>query len=328
MASDLAAALADRGVGIRTGSTVRELRRRTGRVAADRRSDHRRGGARRRRRRARPPAGPGRPAAAPAVAPRAAAAPRRDRLRLDGHRHRGPPAGRRRPAGRFRASSSRRSSRWTIKARDVQLGQVGLARPRPPTHVYLRASLGRAGEAATLQRDDDDLVRPALADLGTVLGGELPARSTRTCSAGAAPCRSTPSATSTAHQRGPRGGGRCPGWPSPAPRTTASAYRPCIASGRARPAREVLAALRQPTMRPHDRTDRTAQARTARRSARSTTRSGMRCGRCSPSPSRSGTTDRDASPPRSTALLADLAGRGRRRPRRVRRRRRCAPTPT
>jgi oxygen-dependent protoporphyrinogen oxidase len=40
--------------------------------------------------------------------------------------------------------------------------------------VYLRASLGRAGEVAVLQRDDAELVALAMADLRTVLGAELP----------------------------------------------------------------------------------------------------------------------------------------------------------
>ena len=41
--------------------------------------------------------------------------------------------------------------------------------------VLLRASLGRAGETAVLQRDDADLVALALSDLHTVLGPDLPA---------------------------------------------------------------------------------------------------------------------------------------------------------
>ncbi len=40
--------------------------------------------------------------------------------------------------------------------------------------AFLRASLGRAGEVAVLQRDDDDLVRTAVADLRAVLGPDLP----------------------------------------------------------------------------------------------------------------------------------------------------------
>lgn len=41
--------------------------------------------------------------------------------------------------------------------------------------VLLRASAGRAGEVATLQRDDADLVRDALAEIGEALGAPLPA---------------------------------------------------------------------------------------------------------------------------------------------------------
>ena len=48
-----------------------------------------------------------------------------------------------------------------------------------PAHVVVRASLGRAGEAAVLQRDDDDLAALALADLGALLGRELRPVATR-----------------------------------------------------------------------------------------------------------------------------------------------------
>jgi oxygen-dependent protoporphyrinogen oxidase len=40
-------------------------------------------------------------------------------------------------------------------------------------HVVVRASLGRAGEAAVLQRDDGDLARLALRDLADLLGRPL-----------------------------------------------------------------------------------------------------------------------------------------------------------
>ena len=64
--------------------------------------------------------------------------------------------------------------------------------------VHLRASFGRAREEADLQRDDADLVAVAVAEIGEA-HRPPPARtsSTPTCSAGAAACRSTPSATST-----------------------------------------------------------------------------------------------------------------------------------
>lgn len=44
-----------------------------------------------------------------------------------------------------------------------------------PGRTYLRASVGRHGEEAALQRSDDELVAAALTDLRTVLGGDLPA---------------------------------------------------------------------------------------------------------------------------------------------------------
>ncbi|MEV4412487.1 protoporphyrinogen oxidase [Catellatospora sp. NPDC049609] len=44
-----------------------------------------------------------------------------------------------------------------------------------PGGVLLRASVGRHGDPAALQRPDAELVRAALADLGTVLGHPLPA---------------------------------------------------------------------------------------------------------------------------------------------------------
>lgn len=44
-----------------------------------------------------------------------------------------------------------------------------------PDRTFLRASIGRHREEATLQRSDDELVAVALADLATVLGRPLPA---------------------------------------------------------------------------------------------------------------------------------------------------------
>ncbi|GAA1385456.1 protoporphyrinogen oxidase [Catellatospora chokoriensis] len=46
---------------------------------------------------------------------------------------------------------------------------------RPDGRVLLRASVGRYGEQAALQRPDAELVRTVLAELGTVLGTTLPA---------------------------------------------------------------------------------------------------------------------------------------------------------
>jgi oxygen-dependent protoporphyrinogen oxidase len=43
-----------------------------------------------------------------------------------------------------------------------------------PDLFILRASLGRSGEEAVLQRSDGDLVRLVLADLADALGGKLP----------------------------------------------------------------------------------------------------------------------------------------------------------
>ena len=40
--------------------------------------------------------------------------------------------------------------------------------------VLVRASMGRAGDVTTLQREDGDLVRDAVADIGAALGRELP----------------------------------------------------------------------------------------------------------------------------------------------------------
>lgn len=48
-----------------------------------------------------------------------------------------------------------------------------------PDLAVVRMSLGRAGETAVLQRDDDDLAALALADLGTLLDRPLPAIATR-----------------------------------------------------------------------------------------------------------------------------------------------------
>ena len=62
----------------------------------------------------------------------------------------------------------------TIKAATFSSTKWAWLDEQAADHVYLRASLGRAGEVATLQRDDDELVRMALADLGTVLVADLP----------------------------------------------------------------------------------------------------------------------------------------------------------
>jgi oxygen-dependent protoporphyrinogen oxidase len=41
--------------------------------------------------------------------------------------------------------------------------------------TLMRASIGRAGEVTTLQRDDDELLEVALAEVGEALGAALPA---------------------------------------------------------------------------------------------------------------------------------------------------------
>jgi len=59
---------------------------------------------------------------------------------------------------------------------------VGLVRRRAPGLVLLRLSVGRHGENADLQRDDDDLVRVALGDLAVlteVAGDPIDHRVTR-----------------------------------------------------------------------------------------------------------------------------------------------------
>ena len=139
----------------------------------------------------------------------------------------------------------------TIKAATFSSTKWAWLDEQAPGHVYLRASLGRAGEVATLQRDDDELVRTVLADLGTVLGADLPR-------------------PVDAHVQ--RWGGALPQYAVghvphiegvidqvatlPGLALAGAAYEgvgipACVASGR-RAAREVLAALRQPQWA-HDR---------------------------------------------------------------------------
>ncbi len=62
----------------------------------------------------------------------------------------------------------------TIKAATFSSAKWAWLDRAAPDVVYLRASLGRAGEVAVLQRDDADLVQTALTDLRTVLGPDLP----------------------------------------------------------------------------------------------------------------------------------------------------------
>ena len=62
----------------------------------------------------------------------------------------------------------------TIKAATFSASKWQWLDDLDPGVVHLRASVGRQGETATLQREDADLVAVALADLGTVLGHALP----------------------------------------------------------------------------------------------------------------------------------------------------------
>ncbi len=77
-----------------------------------------------------------------------------------------------------------------------------------PDRTFLRASVGRHREEATLQRSDDELVAVALADLRTVLGPEVPdSRRHPRAALGrgtAAVCRRPPFAPG-AHPRAARG---------------------------------------------------------------------------------------------------------------------------
>jgi oxygen-dependent protoporphyrinogen oxidase len=60
-----------------------------------------------------------------------------------------------------------------VKAATFSSNKWGWVEELDPALTVVRASLGRAGEEAVLQRDDADLSRLALADLGNLLGREL-----------------------------------------------------------------------------------------------------------------------------------------------------------
>jgi oxygen-dependent protoporphyrinogen oxidase len=60
-----------------------------------------------------------------------------------------------------------------VKAATFSSSKWGWVDELDPGHVVVRASLGRAGEEAVLQRDDADLARLALDDLGDLLGRAL-----------------------------------------------------------------------------------------------------------------------------------------------------------
>jgi oxygen-dependent protoporphyrinogen oxidase len=63
----------------------------------------------------------------------------------------------------------------TIKASTFSSTKWPWLRAAHPDQTFLRASVGRHGEEASLQRSDDELVDVALRDLATVLGRPLPA---------------------------------------------------------------------------------------------------------------------------------------------------------
>ncbi|WP_427385347.1 protoporphyrinogen oxidase [Janibacter sp. G56] len=63
----------------------------------------------------------------------------------------------------------------TIKASTFSSGKWAWVDEADPDLYLLRASIGRAGEVAALQRDDEDLLALALAEVGEALGRQLPA---------------------------------------------------------------------------------------------------------------------------------------------------------
>jgi oxygen-dependent protoporphyrinogen oxidase len=66
-----------------------------------------------------------------------------------------------------------------VKAATFSSAKWGWVDALDADHVVVRASLGRAGEEAVLQRDDAELAVLALADLGRLLGRELRPAATR-----------------------------------------------------------------------------------------------------------------------------------------------------
>ena len=147
------------------------------------------------------------------------------RVRLDGHRHPGLPRRRRpRPAGLRLPRTSRRRPHHQgldLLLRQVGLGPRGRRRAPAPAHLGRPAPRGarapgpRRGARRRVARRPRRRHRP---------GGA--ARSTPTCSAGAAACRSTPSATSTGSPGSVPTWRGCPGWRSAGRRTTAWASPP------------------------------------------------------------------------------------------------------
>ena len=113
----------------------------------------------------------------------------------------------------------------TIKAATFSFAKWDWVREAGDGVLLLRTSVGRHREESVLQVPDEELVAASLADLADATG--LTARpSTRSCSAGAAGCRSTPWATSTGWRGSTRPWRWFPGWRSAGRRTTASASPP------------------------------------------------------------------------------------------------------
>ena len=249
------------------------------------------------------------------------AGPGPDRVRLDGDRDaRLPGAGV--PGGRRVGLPGAAGRRPGGEGGDVLVRQVGLGPRRGRrlgrVRLVLRCSLGRHREEQTLQRDDDELVDLALADLTDAIGLSVAARRHRTCSGGAARCRSTPSGTSTGWPRSATSSSGCRDSRSAARRTTEWGSRP------ASPPPTVAAAkvLGGPC-------DNGSMTSGRRRRASSTTRSATRCGRCSGCATCSARTPTATRrPPRSRSSGRQARGRRRRGPRRLRRSAVCAPTPT
>lgn len=63
---------------------------------------------------------------------------------------------------------------WTIKASTFSSTKWGWLEAAGGGTAYLRASIGRAGEAAVLQRPDAELVEVAVAEIGRAIGRPLP----------------------------------------------------------------------------------------------------------------------------------------------------------
>lgn len=63
---------------------------------------------------------------------------------------------------------------WTIKAATFSSAKWGWLDEAGDGTAYVRASIGRAGESAALQRSDDELVSVAVREIGRALGRPLP----------------------------------------------------------------------------------------------------------------------------------------------------------